>query len=47
METSTTEPEKANYTLRGSVTCDGTGLAGVTVSLGNGRTAVTDANRRV
>ena len=44
MEASTTEPEKADYILRGSVTCDGTGLAGVTVSLGNGRTAVTDAN---
>ena len=44
MEAPATEPEKADYILRGSVTCDGTGLAGVTVSLGNGRTAVTDAN---
>ena len=44
MEAPTTEPEKADYILRGSVTCDGTGLVGVTVSLGNGRTAVTDAN---
>lgn len=44
-QTFTPEPTTVptNCEIRGTVTCEGAGLAGVTVALGNGVTAVTDA----